>query len=445
MSAPLVRIDPAALVAALVGLGIDIEIVDGEGRVLAAGRGHTGHEPLRVVCEVDSADERHHLVQASRMAAIGQLAAGMAHEINNPTAYSMLNLTFALEQVEQLIRAGRAGTELRDLIREALNGLDRIKAITRDLRLFSRVERDEEGPVDLADLVRTTCRMLDHEIRLRARLRLFLTPLPLIRADGAKLGIVLSNLLTNSLQAIEPGQADRNDISVSTRLEGDEVVIIVVDTGCGIAEELQDRVFDPFFTTRGKGADGTGMGLAQCAELVRRHGGTIRLSSGVGRGTRVEIRMPLRPAMPPAPAESAPAVPIDRRLRVLVVDDDPMVLRAYTRVLSGAFDLVLAEGGVEALDVVARDRGFDVVLCDLMMPVVDGVTFFERAAEVIPDLERRIVFCTGGAFSERTKEFIAERKVRAVDKPIDAATLRRTLEEVAAAAGPPAPPTEPAG
>jgi CheY-like chemotaxis protein len=391
-----------------------------------------GRAPVRIV-GVDQGQ----MMLATRLAAIGQLAAGIAHEINNPVAYSMLNLSFALEQIERLAHQGILVPELRDLIREALGGLDRIRLITRDLRLFSRVERDEQGAADVEEIIRTTCRMIDHEIRQRAGLRLFTMPMPPIRADAAKLGVVLNNLLVNAMQAIEPGAPDRNEIAVSSRLDDGQVVLAVVDTGRGIPEELHQRVFEPFFTTTG--SKGTGMGLAQCADIVRRHDGTITLASAVGRGTRVEIRLPFRPVAAERAPTPVPAAPRTGKLRILVVDDDPMVLKAYTRVLGGAFELVLAEGGVAALELVSRDRDFDAVLCDLMMPTIDGVTFFERAAEVIEDLDRRIVFCTGGAFSDKTKEFIAARKVRAVEKPVDAATLRRILEEVAAAAGPPKP------
>jgi CheY-like chemotaxis protein/anti-sigma regulatory factor (Ser/Thr protein kinase) len=256
---------------------------------------------------------------------------------------------------------------------------------------------------------------------------------PVSAADRGKLTQVLVNLLLNAAQAIQSGKVDENEVRVATRRRGDRVIVSVEDTGHGIPDDLRDRIFEPFFSTKPRGV-GTGLGLSLAAELVRKHGGEIRTEDTAGRGTRFDIVLPvntgLTAAETPEAAEVKKATPTVRG-RVLVVDDEPVVLKVVHRMLEKNYDVVTAGGGRAALDIIAGDGAFDVVLCDLLMPSVDGQALFEALRESAPQLCDRFVFFTGGVFTPRMRDFVSQVKRPVVEKPVDRARLIEVLDQIA--------------
>jgi two-component system NtrC family sensor kinase len=213
------------------------------------------------------------------------------------------------------------------------------------------------------------------------------------------------------------GRADHNRIAVSTEDRGDVLVLVVEDTGHGIPAELRERIFEPFFTTKPTGRGG-GLGLSVCLEIVRLHGGTITVESEVGRGSRFEVRLPLDNGLAPRPRAEPSAAPARRRARILIIDDDALVLRGLGRMLSSDHEVVMANGGQEGLEILAADRRFDVILCDLMMPTTDGPQVHATLAERAPELLPRLVFCSGGAFTPRARAFLGSVENEVLGKPM---------------------------
>jgi signal transduction histidine kinase/ActR/RegA family two-component response regulator len=403
------------------------------------------------------------LVHSSKLAAIGQIAGGVAHEVNNPATFILTNLRVMRDSVGVLRRSvGRLGRELvgtnalpaerqavvdgilaggkleellrelHDMIEDNLAGVERIASIVRDLRTFSRIERDDVREVHVNDIVDAACNLAYAEIRHRARLVKEFSRLPSVAAEPGKLAQVFTNLLLNAAHAIEQGAANDHEIRVSTYRDGPSVVVAVEDTGCGIPDDVQARIFEPF--SMAKVPDfGKGLGLALCAEIVRQHRGTIEVQSEVGRGSRFEVRLPAsgrdaRAAeLEEEPARAPREAPL--RARVLVIDDEPAVLRAYRRMLSLRHDVVLAAGGGEGLSVLEKDTAFDVILCDLMMPEIDGPMFYDALRERAPALVPCVVFCSGGAFTARAKEFLGSVKNAFLPKPIDVPALENLIQE----------------
>jgi PAS domain S-box-containing protein len=348
------------------------------------------------------------LRQADRLAAVGSLAAGVAHEINNPLTYLAANVAAVRAQLGS-IPADPAIEGMRCLLDEAAQGAERIRRIVSDLRTFARPEDSAVRRVRLRAVLDLAIAMTSNEIRHRARLLTDLGPLPRVRGSEARLAQVLVNLLLNAAQAIPAGQADRQRIRVSSRTgPAGEAIVEVADTGAGIPAEIRDRVFDPFFTTKPFG-EGTGLGLAASHGIVQSMGGRIEIDEAPEGGALVRVTLPGAPGAPDTVPPTVDAA--EPRGRVLVVDD-----------------VTVAVGGEEALEVCANET-FDVVLCDVMMPGLSGVDVLERLRAADPAWAGRFVFVTGGAFSQVTADALERTGVPRVDKPVDPVRLAALVRD----------------
>ncbi|MBM4364004.1 MAG: response regulator, partial [Deltaproteobacteria bacterium] len=333
-----------------------------------------------------------------RLASLGTLAAGVAHEINNPLTYVLANLGDLLVRFRSDQAVGeRELPGLTALAEEAFSGAERVAHIVRDLRPFARGPADDTTAlVSVEQVLDAMTSIAGNEIRHRAALVKDYGGVPAVEGSEARLGQVFLNLLVNAAQAIPVGAADRNTITVRTSAAAGEVRVDVEDSGAGMPPEVVSRIFDPFFTTKPRG-EGTGLGLTICRDIVQRLGGRMEAESEVGRGTRFSVwlragaqRVESRPQT--APPDSAPP----QVARVLIVDDDPPVGRALARVLR-AHDVRVTRSGEEALEVLAADRSWDVIFCDLMMPIVSGIDVHARVRALYPELLPAFVFMTGGA------------------------------------------------
>ncbi|MCC7071638.1 MAG: PAS domain S-box protein [Deltaproteobacteria bacterium] len=365
---------------------------------------------------------------SDRMASVGTLAAGVAHEINNPLTYIIANLDHARAQVARLRALGGTSELLDELdagLHDADSGVLRVRNIVRDLKTFSHPDESALTDLDLHAVIESSISMSWNQLRHRARLeRSFATDVPRVRGNHARLGQVVLNLLVNAAQAMPEGESNRHCIRVATRLEpqSEVVVLEVADDGCGISPDDLKRIFDPFFTTKEVGV-GTGLGLSICLGIVRAMGGEIRADSVQGRGSTFTVRLPVAAAAVAAPQAAEQDAHADERQGVVwVVDDDPMVLRSLRRQLSAAHDVRTFDAAPAVLEAVEQGMRFDVLLCDLMMPVMTGMQLYEAVQQRAPELAERIVFLTGGAFSPAAVNFVSQR--RHLEKPIDGRTLR---------------------
>ena len=394
-----------------------------------------GRLPLAVEREVREAGVRAELRKASerlsiseRMASAGMLAAGVAHEINNPLAVIMTNLDF----VRDLVAMGLEGRRehLDASLGDAREAVERIRGIVRDVKLFSRPQDDERGAVDVRTVVESSIRMAWNEIRHRAQLVREFGAVPMVASHEARLGQVLLNLLVNAAQAIPEGHANQNEIRVVTKTAADgRVVIEVRDTGTGIPTELLARIFDPFFTTKPVGV-GTGLGLSLCHRMVTDLGGEIAVESEVGKGSLFRVTLPLAtrgPRQAPPPKAVADAA---GRSRVIIVDDEVAFGRALERSLGRYHDVVTTTSGREALARIASGERFDAIISDLMMPEVTGMEIYDELFCIAPDQAAKMVFLTGGAFTDRARDFLASIPNPCVEKPFELANI---LEVIAAA------------
>ncbi len=368
------------------------------------------------------------LMQADRLVSMGMLAAGVAHEINNPLAYLVAGLDVLSTEMDRLSRELPPGTllPLQQALREVGHGADRIEHTVRDLKTFSRTGEEPIEPLDLRRVLESSIRMAFGEIRYRARLTVDLGPIPMVEASESRLGQILLNLLINAAQAIPEGAVDQNEIRVATFADAHgRAVVEIRDTGVGIPRENLERIFEPFFTTKPPGV-GTGLGLSICKGLVAAMGGDITVESQAGGGSVFRLRLP--PAAPDRarPRSGAVAGRAPRAARVLIVDDEALVCKAVARALA-EHEVATETRAAAALERIGSGERFDLVICDLMMPEMTGMDFHERLSSLAPDLARRTVFITGGAFTPKAREFLDRVKGPVVEKPFDGAALRKLV------------------
>ncbi len=361
------------------------------------------------------------LAAAERLASLGMLAAGVAHEINNPLVAVLCGLELLRDDVgrhPELAACASAITDAHDA------GL-RIRAIVRDLLAFARDEPEDCPPVDVVAVIESTLRLAANAVHGRVRVEQALQPVPLVQGCSGRLGQVVLNLIVNAAHAIPEPRSD-GVIRVASELEpGGWVAVEVTDNGIGMSPSTLATLFVPFGTSKPAGA-GTGLGLAICQRIVTAIGGQIVVTSELGTGSTFRIRLPPALAAPAAGDGPADAAPAGRRGRVLVVDDDPAVLRLLCTALRD-HEVVPVVSGAEALDLLAGDRAFDLVLCDLMTPALDGMQLHARACALSPALADRFVFMSGGGLTTRTRDFLRDTGAVHLEKPFDLSRLRELI------------------
>ena len=320
--------------------------------------------------------------------------------------------------------------ELGRMLADASEGAARVSAIVRDLRALSRPEDDQRGAVDVADALALSIRMATNEIRHRARIVMALDDeLPRVAANASRLGQVFLNLLVNAAHAIEPGRADSNEIRIRARTEAEHVIVEIEDTGAGITPAVVERIFDPFFTTKPAGV-GIGLGLAISHQIIRSIDGTISVTSTVGVGTTFRIRIPV------AREDNRPRVLEPPRIatkvsRVLVIDDEAAVGRSIRQLLAPDVDVVTVTRAREALRELETGERFDAIVCDLMMPEMSGVELHAELLRSWPAYANRIVFVTGGAFTQDARGLVETLTTPFLEKPFSEQDLRLALARCA--------------
>lgn len=375
------------------------------------------------------------LAHTERIASLGRLYAGVAHELNNPLAAILANVEVAEEGIRRSLATGdRVPEGVLDALVDSRELALRIRTIIRDLGIFARVDDGKIVPVDLHTVAEAAIQIAWNELRHRTTLCRDYGPTPLVDASEPRCVQVVLNLLINAIHAIPEGARD-NEIRVRIGTHDDgRALLEVTDTGRGIPKNEIAHIFDPFFTT--KGGERPGLGLSLCHVFVREWGGAIEVESTEARGSTFRVLLPASPvpeveavaeAPPPDPAQAA----APRRARVLVIDDDHDVLRAVQRGLSLHHDVIAMDDATRSLRMLREGERFDVILCDLMMPRMSGVEFYEAVQTFAPELAKSIVIVTGGAFTPRTVEFLT--RVRFVEKPLTLGALRAII---AAALGP---------
>jgi PAS domain S-box-containing protein len=372
------------------------------------------------------------LALAERMALVGRLASGVGHEINNPLAYMLGSIELARGDLDELsaeVLASDRIDRLEGHLVTVREGAERVRDIVRDLKLLSVARDDRLGPVDVERALDVAASTVQHEIRQRARLAKEYGGVPLALSSEGRLAQVFVNLLVNAAQAIPDGDANDNEIRITTREVSGSVVVEIRDTGIGIAPSDLPRIFEPFFTTKPHGV-GTGLGLSISHTIITAHGGKLTAERLPSRGTlfRVELRAACENVAEAAAPDSMPMS--GPRARVLVVDDEPHVARVIAQLLA-PHEVTLAHSGRDAVTCLGDDAAFDAIVCDLQMNDGTGVDVYEHLVEHAPSLADRIIFTTGGAFTQRAKDFLDRCPQPVLEKPFEAATLASLVGKVA--------------
>ncbi|NOK13253.1 ATP-binding protein [Corallococcus exercitus] len=380
------------------------------------------------------------LSMSERLAVVGTLAAGIAHEINNPLAFLMGSLSLATHALRapapatvdaELLASTRhhtGATQALEALSHAQAGAERIQDIVKDLGTFARPTAPQGRTVDVEQVLELALKMATVEIRHRAHVVRDYVKVPEVVADSVRLGQVFLNLLVNAAQAIPEGTASRHEIRVRLRTSDEGVLVQVQDTGQGIAPDVLEHIFDPFFTTKRMG-QGLGLGLAISHSLVAQMNGSISVESTPGGGSTFTVQLPASSAPREVPVARAPRYPAltPRRGRILIVDDERSFGVTLRLLLLDVHEADYTPRAKEALEWLREGRRYDAILCDLMMAEVTGRQFHEALREELPEQAQRIIFMTGGAYTPSSREFVEQTTRPLITKPFKREALDALL------------------
>lgn len=412
---------------------IETEIEHGDQRFFAEIRlvGADAGEVLLIVR--DRTEERRmseQLVVSDRLAALGSLAFGLAHEINNPLAYVTQSIDYTLEALDTPSELASSATRshLREILEEAREGTGRIARIVEDLKTSAHPTQTVKGTSDAGDAVRSALELADCQVRYHATVHTELEEVPPVTLTASRLTQVILNLVLNAVQALPGRSIEDNHIRIRVRSRSDRFAAVEIqDNGTGIPQSKLKHVFEPFFTTKPVGT-GTGLGLYVTHQLVKAAGGECTIDSVEGSGTTVRLLLPITDtsteAATRAPVSSDPPAP-GHPAHVLVIDDDPAVGRSLKRLLRH-HEVHLASDPEQGIRE-ATAGSFDVILCDLMMPGTTGMELYERLPEA---LRSRVAFVTGGVHDPELRAFLDRIDARVIEKPFDKEQIKEVVAEL---------------
>ncbi|MCD6352196.1 MAG: PAS domain S-box protein, partial [Armatimonadetes bacterium] len=390
----------------------------------------SGQTLLTIVDVTRERQLQQQLVQMEKAAALGQLVAGVAHELNNPLG--------AISGSAELALAGRPPADVVPHLQRIFEQAQRCRRIVMNLLLFAREAHGERVPVDVNAVVAQTLDLRAYELAVdNIEVELSLDhALPLVTGDASRLQQALFNLVLNAHQALRSQGGGK--LRVTTRSAEDRVILEVADTGPGISPDHLPRIFDPFFTTKPPG-EGTGMGLSVSLGIIRDMGGDLTASSTPAQGACFTVTLPLAGPVPdwsePEPSLTTPtphrsSAPVAARL--LVVDDEPAVRDVIRTALEAEGYSVESCGDAQDALELLTEQDFDAVICDLRLPGMDGPTLYHLAARRRPELTRRFLFVTGDTVSEASRQFLQTTGAPALNKPFELDELHTAVASVVA-------------
>ena len=427
-------IDPVGrLVAAPDGAPVEVRSGDRVLIITAIGTGEPGAAVLLFEDQTEKRRLQDQLLQSEKMSAIGQLIAGVAHDLNNPLA-SVVGFADLLGEAEDVPE--RLEEPLAVIRQEA----ERASAIVRNLLSFARRQEGERQLQSIRPILESTIQLLKNQL-MAQHIELTFTAepgLPEVEVHANQIKQVFVNIINNAVQAIGSAAIEDGRIAVVAKCWLDGVAVSVSDNGPGMPESVAQHVFEPFFSTKSEG-EGTGLGLSICQGIVKEHGGSMTVDPGTGTGAKFTVELPGAPADRLATAtqlvEGQAAAPAagsraGERLRVLVVDDEPHILHYMQATLeSWGHVVVLAPDGSQALKR-ALTQPFDLIICDLRMPRLGGREMYQTLSQMHPAVAARMVFATGDTVRGDTLQFLERLGRPFLQKPFKLDELRRVLADV---------------
>jgi two-component system, cell cycle sensor histidine kinase and response regulator CckA len=407
----------------------------------------SGEEASLVVMRdvTEEVARRAQILHSEKLASIGQVAASVAHELNNPMAWVMANLEQMRSAAHRLVTAARPGTSgqvgaYEELLRsidvidrschEALAGVERMRDIVTDLNLFSASNERKPERLDLVEVIELALRMTGPQLSQLCRIERRYGEMPPLVGYPGKLSQVFVNLFLNAAQAMPNRPREDNLVRVTTGFEDSVHHVEVEDNARGMSPEVAERIFDPFFTTKEEARPGIGLWVSR--NIIEEQNGTMTVASQLGVGTTFTIRLRgLDPADLPAPRPPpAPPRPSPRGT-ILFVDDEAMLLNAFARAFEERHDVLVAKSGGEALELLrARGGRVDAIVCDLLMPQMSGMDLYDEVAERFPQLLAKMAFMSGGAFTASARAFVERVDNPKIAKPISLDDLERVIGDL---------------
>jgi CheY-like chemotaxis protein len=358
---------------------------------------------------------------SSRLAAVGEMAAGIAHEINNP-------LTGVIGFSELLLQRLGLPDDVMEELKIINEGSTRVKEIVRRMLTFARQTKPQKGSVSITELIDNTLELRSYVLRTSNInvIREYNPNLPWVTADAGQLQQVFLNLIVNAEYAMKKAN-DKGTLTIKTEALDDHIRVSISDDGPGLSDETKSKLFQPFFTTKEPG-EGTGLGLSLSHGIILEHGGTIRAESELGKGTTFIIELPITPVEVEQVISSPVLLVVEpvKRARVLVVDDEPSVRSLINTILTQ--DGHIVEECDNSAQVLEKLKGatFDIMLVDLRMPGMNGMELYGEISTRWPKLAHRVIFVTGDTSDLNTREYLATHQIPLIAKPFD----RKTLESI---------------
>jgi PAS domain S-box-containing protein len=377
----------------------------------------------RKKAEIQIAQQQEALQQSEKMAALGGLLAGVAHELNNPLSVVVGQATLLMEGSPEPKVATRA--------EKIFKAADRCSRIVKSFLALARRKPPERKPVDLNQIVKSSLELLGYQLRNgEVDIQSHLDPtLPHVTGDGDQLTQVITNLLLNAVQALE-GWKGQHRITVNSRVENQNVLLSIADTGPGIPQEIRNRIFEPFFTTKGS-KGGTGVGLALCINIIAAHGGDLLLGETEGGGATFIIQFPIAQISQggdgAADSEQAHSIGL---IKLLLVDDEIEIAQTLADLLEPEGHTIdIAINGAIALEKL-RHSTYDAIISDLRMPVMDGPALYGALQRELPYYLNRIIYVTGDTLSTHVQDFLSHHTVPVVEKPYRLKDIHRALSDL---------------
>lgn len=376
------------------------------------------------------------LLQADRLAVLGTLSAGMAHAINNPLSYTLLNLEHVARRMRHLVAERDYYAEARVRLGEAHDGADRVARIVRQMRALSRSRPSPAGPVDLRAVIDSVLAMVGNEIRHRGQLTMRSDPTPFVFGTESELEQAFLGLLVHVARSLPDEAGGGREVVLSTGTHASGYAFVTVsDDGPALSEDAKSRLFDPF----GSG-EAAGLGLPMCQAILTSLEGRIDVESSEGRGTTFRVLLPPAPgavnAESPHSSSTTPLPPASRvakRARVLVIDDDPGVGSTLRAMLEVHHEVKSVENGRDGLKALLGDEEFDVVFCDLVMPDLSGIDVYCTLELNRPERAQRLIFMTGDAYSPEAERFLAQVPNLRLEKPFSLTRVEQLLSRAVTA------------